>query len=153
MTVTRGDEHDVFLGMRIRYDKHAKTATITMKAYLQEAIKESGMGIHRTVPTPARKILFEVDESATRLDTAEAMTFHSVVAKLLYVSTRARMDLLLAISFLSTRVSKSTVQDRAKLKRVLEYISGTMEQSYTLGADNIGKLRIWWMLRTPCTLI
>ena len=47
------------------------------------------------------------------------MKFHSVVAKLLYVSIRARMDLLLAVSFLSTRVSKSTVQDRAKLKRIL----------------------------------
>ena len=142
MTVTRGDEH-IFLGMHIKYDKRAKTATITMKEYLKEAIDESGMDIQRVAATPARKTLFDVDETATPLSAEEAMKFHSVVAKLLYVSIRARMDLLLAVSFLSTRVSKSTVQDRAKLKRILEYIHGTMEQSYTLGADTLGKLRTW----------
>jgi hypothetical protein len=143
MTVIRGDEH-VFLGMRIKYDKRTKTATITMKEYLQEAIDESGMDIHRIATTPARKTLFDVDMSARPLNATEAMVFHSVVAKLLYVSIRGRMDLLLAISFLSTtRVSKSTVQDREKLRRVLEYINGTMEMSYTLGADTLGKLRTW----------
>jgi Reverse transcriptase (RNA-dependent DNA polymerase) len=38
----------------------------------------------------------------------ERFDFHSVVAKLLYVSLRARPDILLAVSFLCTRVSKST---------------------------------------------
>jgi hypothetical protein len=71
------------------------------------------------------------------------MSFPQVVAKLLYVSIRARMDLLLAVSFLTTRVSKSTTEDQAKLKRVLEYINGTMDHTYTLGADKLGKVRTW----------
>lgn len=46
MTVTRGKEH-VFLGMSIRYtDK--RTAVVTMKSYLNEAIEESGLNIHQT---------------------------------------------------------------------------------------------------------
>jgi hypothetical protein len=53
------------------------------------------------------------------LNKQDAEAFHRVVAKLLYVSTRARMDLLLAVGFLCTRVSKSTTQDQAKLKRLL----------------------------------
>ena len=120
MTVTRGKEH-VFLGMNIKY-KDDRTAVVTMKSYLKEAIEESGMSIDRTVATPAEKNLFELDDKATTLSTSEAEVFHSVVAKLLYVSIRARGDLLLAISFLCTRVSKSTTQDQEKLKRVLEYI-------------------------------
>jgi Reverse transcriptase (RNA-dependent DNA polymerase) len=142
MTVTRGNEH-VFLGMHIKYDKSARTANIKMSDYLQEAIEESGLDIQRVATTPARKSLFEVNEGAKLLDDNEAMSFHRVVAKLLYVSIRARMDLLLAISFLTTRVSKSTIEDRAKLKRVLEYIKGTMELTYTLGADKLGRLRTW----------
>ena len=63
--------------------------------------------------------------------------------KLLYVAMRARMDLLLAISFLSTRISKSTTEDKDKLKRVLEYIKGTAYMKYTLGADNLGRFRSW----------
>jgi hypothetical protein len=77
------------------------------------------------------------------LNKEEGEVFHSVVAKLLYISTRARMDLLLAVAFLCTRVSKSTEQDREKLRRVLEYIKGTIDLEYTLGADDLRKLRSW----------
>jgi hypothetical protein len=141
MTVTRGKEH-VFLGMNIRYtDEH--TAMISMKDYLKEAIAESEMEITRTASTPANKGLFEVNESAQRLGAHDGEVFHSVAAKLLYVSIRARVDLLLAIAFLCTRVSKSTTQDRTKLKRVLEYIKGTMDLEYTIGADHLGRIRTW----------
>ena len=53
------------------------------------------------------------------------------------------MDLLMTTSFLTTRVSKSTQQDLAKLKRLLEYISGTLDDEYVVGADDLGKLRTW----------
>jgi len=141
MTVTRGKEH-TFLGMKIRYTD-VGTAVVTMKEYLKEAIQESGMDITRVAATPARKNLFDVDEKSKTLGKLDSEVFHSVVAKLLYVSIRARMDILLAIGFLCTRVSKSTQQDRTKLKRVLEYIKGTMDLEYTLGADDMRKLRSW----------
>jgi hypothetical protein len=82
-----------------------------------------------------------VDDSAARLGKSDAEVFHSVVAKLLYVAIRARMDILLAVGFLCSRVSKSTVQDMAKLKRLLQYIKGTLELTYILGADDLKKLR------------
>ena len=139
MTVTRGDKH-VFLGMNIAYTKQ-RTAEISMKCYLEEAIADCGMDITGTAKTPATRTLFEVDEGATPLDKDDADTFHSVVAKLLYVAIRARMDILLAVSFLCTRVSKSTEQDRSKLKRLLQYIKGTLELVYTLGADDLSQYR------------
>jgi hypothetical protein len=141
MTVTRGKEH-VFLGMNIRYTEEG-TAVVTMKEYLKEAIQESKMDISRTATTPARKDLFDVDDRAEALPKERAETFHSVVAKLLYVSIRARMDILLAVSFLCTRVSKCTTEDERKLKRLLEYIKGTIDLEYTLGADDLRKLRSW----------
>jgi hypothetical protein len=84
MTVTRGKEH-TFLGMGITYTDDGKVQ-ITMKDYLTEAIDESGMSIERTVATPAKKDLFDVDNMATLLEREQADVFHSVVAKLLYVS-------------------------------------------------------------------
>jgi hypothetical protein len=49
--------------------------------------------------------------------------FHSsIVAKLLYVLKRGRLDIRLAIAFLCTRVSCSMEKDWLKLKRVLEYL-------------------------------
>ena len=141
MTVTRGDEH-VFLGMNFVFDGNGKVR-IAMKDYLSEAIEECGMKIERTVATPAKKDLFDVDDTAKPLRKPEAEVFHSVVAKLLYVSLRARMDILLPVIFLCTRVSKSTTEDQAKLKRVLEYINGTMDLTHTLGADDLGEFRTW----------
>ena len=142
MTVTRGDEH-TFLGMRILFDKKKGTAEISMKNYLIEAIEESGMGIAHTATTPANKELFDIDTNAALLDTRSSDAFHRVVAKLLYVSTRARVDLLLTVAFLSTRVTKSTSQDQRKLKRLLEYIRGSIDLTYTLGADDLTRFRTW----------
>ena len=141
MTVTRGRDH-VFLGMNIAY-KDNVTAEITIREYLEEAISDSNLDIKRTAATPTKRDLFEISATAKPLQNKEAEVFHSVVAKLLYVSIRARMDILLAVRFLCTRVSKCTVEDQAKLKRLLEYIKGTLHFKYTLGSDNMTKLRSW----------
>ena len=69
--------------------------------------------------------------------------FHSVVAKLLYVSKRGRLDIQLAVVFLCTRVSCSTEQDWSKLRRLLEYLYGTLDELLTLGADDITEMKTW----------
>ena len=141
MTVTRGKEHTC-LGMNITYTND-RTAVISMKSYLQEAIDKCGMEITRTSNTPATQTLFAVDNLLARLDSNTAEVFHSVVAKLLYAALRSCPDILLAVIFLCTRVSKSIGEDRAKLKRLLEYIKGTIELEYTIGADDLGRFCTW----------
>ena len=150
MSVTRGREH-TFLGMNIRYNDN-QTATITMKQYLEEAIKESKMDIKYEAATLAKKTLFDIDEHAKRLLLEEADTFHIVTAKLLYVAIRARMDILLPVSFLATRVSKSTKDDQLKLQLILEYIKGSMNEEYTIGADTLMICAHGWMHHLPFTL-
>jgi hypothetical protein len=142
MSVTRGDQH-VFLGMSITYNRANRTANISMMEYLKEAIAESGLAITKAYSTPANKDLFTISASSPFLHQSEQEVFHSVVAKLLYVSIRARMDLLLATSFLATRVSKSTQQDLDKLQRLLEYIFGSLNDTLTLGADSLTQFRTW----------
>jgi hypothetical protein len=110
---------------------------------LKESIEESELNITREAATPATKDLFEVSERATKLVGRRGERFHSVVQKLLYVALRARMDILLAVGFLCTRVAKSSVEDERKLRRLLEYIKGSMDKEYTLGADDLGRMRSW----------
>ena len=141
MTVSRGTKH-TFLGIDIEYKENG-TAILQMRRYLEDAIMESEMAIKRSVATPAKKNLFDVSLTAPLLIKTEAEVFHKVVAKLLYVSMRARMDILLPVIFLCTRVSFCTVEDKEKLKRVLEYLSGTLDLTYTLGADDLKSLRTW----------
>jgi hypothetical protein len=103
MTVTRGKEH-VFLGLNISFNDKDGTANIKMKDYIKEAIAEFGEDITRTTTTPAKRNLFEIDETSEALPDPEREIFHSIVAKLLYVSVRGRMNIQLAIAFLCTRV-------------------------------------------------
>ena len=142
MLVVQGDKY-VFLGMKVRYNRKDKNTTINMKSYLIKAIDESELNINRSAATPAGKEMFDIDEKAEKVSPSAAAIFHRVTAKLLYVSFRARMDLLLATRFLPTRVSKSTHQDLAKRKRLLEYISGSLDDEYVIGTDDLGRLRTW----------
>ncbi len=141
MTVTRGRKH-VFLGMDITFCNDG-TATIKMKDDIKESIAEFGESIVRNAATPVRKDLFDTNEESGELTSAASKIFHSVTAKLLYVSKRGRQDAQLAIAFLSTRVACSTEQDWSKLKRVLEHLNGSLDEYLRLGADDIRKMKTW----------
>jgi hypothetical protein len=131
MTVTRGKEH-TFLGMPFAFNVD-QTVSFSMKSYLEEAILDSKLNITKQAASAATKGLFNVDKSSTFLSNVEYETFHSIVAKLLYVSLRARPAIILSVSFLCTRVAATTIQDQKKLQRLLEYLHGTLDLILTLG--------------------
>ena len=142
MTVTRGDKHE-FLGMQSHLDKSRRTAQISMSSYLREAITESQMDIRRSVATPATSSLFTVTDDSSELAPKDADLFRRIVCKLLYVGLRARSDILTALAFLTTRISQPTEYDHRKLRRLLEYLYGTLDMTLTLGADNLGTIYTW----------
>ena len=139
MSKTIGNEHD-FLGMNIKYKN--KKIEITMKKHILKAINEFMDGITRNATTPAKAYLFEVRESA-KLDEPRAENFHSVVALLLFISRRCRLDIQTAVAFLTTRVSEPTEDDWRKLTRVLQYLRGTLDLKLTLGVDDIMMTKSW----------
>jgi hypothetical protein len=118
MAITRGKKH-VFLGMNISFHNDG-TTSIVMKDYIEEANAHFGEDITRSATTPAKRNLFRIKENSVPLTDAGREIFHSVVAKLLYVSKRGRLDIQLPIAFLCTQVSCSTKQDWSKLQRTLE---------------------------------
>jgi hypothetical protein len=48
--------------------------------------------------------LFVVNEDCKKLSDEAAAAFHTIMAKALYITKRARLDINLAIAFLTTRV-------------------------------------------------
>jgi hypothetical protein len=93
--------------------------------------------------TPAKSDLFDIKEDSPALPPQKRDTFHRVVAKLLYVLKRGLLDIQLATAFLCTRVSCSTAQDWEKLKRVLMYLRGILDDFLTLGADDLMIMKTW----------
>jgi hypothetical protein len=82
-----------------------------------------------------------VREDSTPLSQERAEHFHSIVAKLLYICKRCRLDIQNAVAFLTTRVSKPDEDDWRKLKRVLQYLRGTLDDKLILGCVDIGKMK------------
>jgi Reverse transcriptase (RNA-dependent DNA polymerase) len=141
MSVTRGASHK-FLGMNITYLSDG-TATVHMPSYIHEAITESNLHLGSPAATPCCHNLLSIDAASPLLSRSKAQTFHSVVAKLIYVGTRARTDILLALSFLCSRVSAPTEQDEQKLRRLLSYLQGTIDLTLRIGADSLSQFSTW----------
>ena len=61
--------------------------------------------------------------------------FYHIVATCLYVSKRVRVDIDLTVSFSCTRVLCSTEKDWAKLRRLLQYLLGTIDMPRIIGTN------------------
>jgi hypothetical protein len=111
-----------YLGMI--FDFHDDYVKLDMKRFIQEILDE--YPVEGEVTSPAANHLFDIDEFSPKLDQKRKELFHTLTAKLLYLSKRARPELSTAISFLTTRVLYPTEQDNIKLERVIKYLSGSV---------------------------
>ena len=141
MVVTHGKKH-TYVGMDITFCNDGE-AKIIMRDYLQEAIDDFPEDCGKTVNSPASKHLFEVDDKQQKICETDRELLHIISAKLLFVAKRARPDIQVPISFLSSRVTKADRDDWKKLKRLLEYLQGTIDMPLTLSIDNMSLLKTW----------
>jgi hypothetical protein len=92
-------------------------------------------GMDGEAGTPASLLhLFESSDQPELLDEAAAELFHHHTAKLLFLSRRARPDIQTAVAFLTKRVRAPDRDDYKKLRRVMQYLRGTIGIVLTLEA-------------------
>ena len=119
-----------------------------MKTYLMEAIEDFESAFSEKVdsskPTPAVAYLFNVDQDSPLLSEKRAKAFHKIVAKLLFVCCRGRPDINVVVSFLTTRVSKPSDGDLKKLKRMLQYLFGSIDMVLKLSSVCTSIIK-WWI--------
>ena len=141
MTVTRGNKH-TYVGMDIEFTKNGEVE-LTMKDYIREALKEFGEDCSAKAASPAASHLFQVNPKGIPLAEEKRKLLHSITAKLLFVSSRARPDIQVPIAFLTTRVTKADEDDWKKLKRLLQYLNATIDMTHTLSIDNVCVVKTW----------
>jgi len=100
----------------------------------------------KQVNTPASNNLFRVrkDSEDILLSNEKASIFHSIIAKLLFLAKQGRPDILLAVSFLTTRVKKPDSDDWKKMIRVLGYLKGTLDLDLNISCDELSSLT-WYI--------
>mmetsp|Transcript_16222 Transcript_16222/g.24506 ORF Transcript_16222/g.24506 Transcript_16222/m.24506 type:complete len:201 (+) Transcript_16222:1821-2423(+) len=94
-----------------------------------------------TATSPAANHLFQVNEMSKKLETSSAVIYHHLTAHLLYLGKWTRPNLLLAVSFLCTRVQLPDEDDWKKLGR---FLRDTKNDKLTLQADNNKPVQ-WWI--------
>ena len=87
--------------------------------------------------------MFEIDEHAIPLNGTKNEGFHHIVAKLLFVTKKARIDVDLTVYFLCILVSRSEANDWEKLRRLLRYLYDTIDLARTIGANGMDILQTW----------
>ena len=104
---TEKGEHHTFVGIDLEFAKE-KIIKIAIKGYIRQFFKAFiifGEEIE----------LIVIEESTILLNDEQADEIHHIVAKLLYVTKRARVEIDLAVSYLCTRVSCIDKDDWEKL--------------------------------------
>ena len=111
-----------YLGMRLQRQADG-AITLSMTSLLNEILA----GVSKSRTDPANDNLMRVPKDSPLLQTKEKQQFHTLVAKLLYLALRIRSDVLVAVAFLTTRVTNPNISDKIKLDHLLEYLNGTRE--------------------------
>jgi len=140
ITMDISDTHS-YLGMQLTLKDGS--VIIDMMNFIDKLLLSCGEDNLREFPSPAGKDLFTVSEQAVKLNERERKRFHTNVAKLLYLTKRARPDILTAVGFLCTRVTRATVQDKLKLRRVLGYLKRTKVKTLHLNAGDSTELKMY----------
>ena len=81
---------------------------IMMKFYLEDAIKAYGEPIDSVAKSFSTRTLTKVDPNSNLLSKSKTETFHHIVAKLLHVTKRARLDIQPTLFFFFVQKSKTT---------------------------------------------
>jgi len=118
-----------YLGMSLDFSNDGQVI-VDMRAYVSSVL--SDFKVSSTAPSPATANLFLIDANSPLLCEKDRSVFHTCVAKLLYLSKRARTDIQLPVAFLCTRATKATEEDNNKLFRVLNYLNKTKDLVLTL---------------------
>ena len=104
---SRGNVHE-YLGMKIDYSSQGEVK-FNMSDYVKEMIEEFGKDINMgkgNSNTPAAEHLFEIRDTADKLNQELASKYHTFTAKGLFLCKRARPDIQPIVSVLCTRVKK-----------------------------------------------
>ena len=141
LTVSRGKAHD-YLGMDLDFSSEPGAMIISMIKYLQKVIEEFPEVLHGKKACPAGKHLFDIrpDNVKELLPEEMASKFHRTVAQLLFLCMRARPDIQVCVSFLTTRVQAPDKDDWGKLQHYLMCLKGALSMKRHLRADSLSTI-------------
>ena len=109
---------------------------IDMKDYIDSMIEEFSHEIKIQTVTPWSDKLFKVNNSVKKLDETRKATFHTYTMKAMLLCKGERLDVELAVIFLSTRTRKNEESDWLKMLHMMRFLKGTRNYILTLEVND-----------------
>jgi hypothetical protein len=128
--------------MRLDFNSPGKVK-INMTVYVKSMIKDFPEEVQKS-NYPWNDNLYKINDKDIKLDTKTKETFHTFVAKGLFLCKRGRPDIQPSIAFLSTRVRSPGQQDWFKLTKLMEFLKSTEDDVLTLSCDGSQNI-IWYV--------
>ena len=122
------------MSTKLRNDNKIKFDIIEQ---VREVIEWLGEEIEKNVYNPANNKSPIFDDSTLQLSTERSQIFHSVVAKLLCIHQRGRPNTETTVVFLCNRFSKSTLEDWKRLRCILSYLDGTINDKRIIRENSL----------------
>ena len=135
-----------YLGIYLEYGPSAGALLVSMIKYLTKVLEEWSEELRGLKINPLLDNLFVIRDNDTIALLPKEMVseFHQMVAELLYLCTRARLDMQILVLFLTTRVKLPAVNDWGNPRHYLLYLKGTCHMKRYLLADSL--LCIQWYI-------
>jgi len=135
-TIVRGKIHR-YLGMTLDFSRKGKLK-IRMDDYVENMLSDFPVKFDENSKqeTPAGNDLLEAGKGKI-LNEQYRQIFHTTVARGLFLSKRARLDIHPTITILASRVREPRESDWKKCVRMMRYLHNTMKWHTTLSAESL----------------
>ena len=135
LAVSRGKKQKL-PRMGIEFSANGKLSSL-MKDCIEESFDFFREELREKVSPPAKKGFQNINESSIRLEKKDKDILHPIVARLLCVAKRGRPGIGTYKLCLCTRVNKITKEDKAKLRRLLQYLKHTLNDNTIFGVYSL----------------
>lgn len=145
LSVSDEGEYD-YLGVHVSHNRDTRMVEVTCDAYVTKLLDDFSEKEIKHYKSPASSDLFELNAASELLKSEKKKKYHSFVAKLLWIAMRVRLDILVAIAYLATKVHCPTEHEYGKLKRVIGYLYHKPRLKLLLNGDDLfqnGTINVW----------
>jgi Reverse transcriptase (RNA-dependent DNA polymerase) len=130
---------DVYLGIKIEYDRPARLIHLSQKQYIEEVCSKFNVVRDGKTETPLQPNWYidgdreraEMTDSDRKM--VEEFPYRQIIGCCLYMAVCTRVDIAYPVNFLARYMESPTKSACHAAKRVLRYLINTADQRLTLG--------------------
>lgn len=135
--ITFHEHADSYLGMTVEVSADKSTIKLSQKGMLSKLVDTYlSDKRERSAATPAENNLFDTSVDDRPLSEKDRKTLLSCVMALMYLARLTRPDILLAVTFLASRVHCATEGDKNKMMRILKYLKGSTQKKVIINCKD-----------------